>query len=178
MNNIQEKGSESLEVIVTEIMNAYGTELSTLAFSYVKDIEASKDIVQNVFIKCFTHLDEFEGRSSIRTWLYRITINQCKDYLRSYYIKKVFLIGQVKEEITVHSPESITLQKWDEEQVVAQIMNLGKKYREVLILRYIQELEVREIAEILSISNETVKTRIRRGKNKLVPMLKGEFLYD
>lgn len=64
----------------------------------------------------------------------------------------------------MHSPESITLQKWDEEQVVAQIMNLGKKYREVLILRYIQELEVREIAEILSMSNETVKTRIRRGR--------------
>lgn len=141
-------------------------------------MEASKDIVQNVFIKCYTRLGTFEGRSSIKTWLYRITINECKDYLRSQYIKRIFFFGHIKEEITSQSPETITIQKLDDEQVINHIMNLSKKYREVLVLRYIHSLEIKEIAEVLTISAETVKTRIRRGKNLLKPLLKEEFLNE
>ncbi|MBG9586926.1 RNA polymerase factor sigma C [Cytobacillus firmus] len=163
---------------MTNIMTQYGTELSVLAYSYIRDLEASKDIVQNVFIKCYTHLDTFEGRSSIKTWLYRITINQCKDYLRSHYLKRIFLFGHAKEEATRQSPETITMQKLAEEQVINHIMTLSKKYREVLVLRFIHSFEVREIAEVLNIPAETVKTRIRRGKNLLKPILKEEFLNE
>ncbi|MBN8201443.1 sigma-70 family RNA polymerase sigma factor [Bacillus sp. NTK034] len=177
MNHLQEITGDP-DIVMTYIMKQYGTELSVLAYSYIRDLEASKDIVQNVFIKCYTHLDTFEGRSSIKTWLYRITINQCKDYLRSHYLKRIFLFGQIKEEVTKQSPETITLQKLDEEQVINHMMTLSKKYREVLVLRFIHSLEVREIAEVLNIPAETVKTRIRRGKNLLKPILKEEFLYE
>ncbi|EFV78285.1 sigma-70 family RNA polymerase sigma factor [Cytobacillus pseudoceanisediminis] len=177
MNHLQEITGDP-DIVMTNIMKQYGTELSILAYSYIKDLEASKDIVQTAFIKCYTHLDTFEGRSSIKTWLYRITINQCKDYLRSHYLKRIFLFGQIKEEVTKQSPETITMQKLDEEQVINHIMALSKKYREVLVLRYVHSLEVREIAEVLNIPAETVKTRIRRGKNLLKPILKEEFLNE
>lgn len=176
--NQQDIREVDLDNIITGIMKSYGTELSILAYSYVKDVEVSKDIIQNVFIKCYTHYHTFEKRSSIKTWLYRITINQCKDYLKSQYIRRIFLQNSTMKQASYHTPETITIDKLDDEQVIAEIMSLSKKYREVLILRYIHELESREIAEVLSVSVETVKTRIRRGKNKLLPKLREEFLYD
>ncbi|MCP1160764.1 MULTISPECIES: sigma-70 family RNA polymerase sigma factor [Bacillus] len=176
--NQQDIREVDLDNIITGIMKNYGTELSILAYSYVKDVEVSKDIIQNVFIKCYIHYHTFEKRSSIKTWLYRITINQCKDYLKSQYIRRMFLQNSSIKQTSYHTPETITIDKLDDEQVVAEIMSLSKKYREVLILRYIHELEAREIAEVLSVSVETVKTRIRRGKNKLLPKLREEFLYD
>lgn len=161
-----------------EIMNLFGTELSILAFSYVKDIEASKDIVQNVFIKCFLHLNTFQGRSTLKTWLYRITINQCKDYIKSNYFKKILLVGFTRDAETKLTPETITLKKVENEEVITKIMELNKKYREVLILRYIHQLDIKEIANVLSLSAETIKTRIRRAKLKLLPAIKGDFFNE
>lgn len=163
---------------IDEIIDRYGTELSVLAFSYVRDIEASKDIVQNVFIKCYTHLHTFQGKSSLKTWLYRITINQCKDYLRSNYLRKIFLVGSTKEEIQEQTPETITIAKMEEQQVIDQIMGLSRKYREVMVLKYIHQLEIKEIAEIMSLSVNTIKTRIRRAKEQLLAGVKEEFLYE
>ncbi|WP_253701625.1 sigma-70 family RNA polymerase sigma factor [Bacillus sp. FJAT-27445] len=167
-----------LKQSLNEIMDRYGTELSILAFSYVKDIEEAKDIVQNVFVKCYTHLHSFQGNSSLKTWLYRITINECKDYLKSSYFKKIILGGHVKENSTHITPETVLLKKAENEQVIAAIMGLGKKYREVTILRYIHHLEVKEIADVLGLSAETVKTRIRRAKMKLLPNVKEDLLYE
>lgn len=167
-----------LQQSLNEIMDRYGTELSILAFSYVKDIEAAKDIVQNVFVKCYTHMDSFQGKSSLKTWLYRITINECKDYLKSSYIRRIFLGGHVKEEPSHRTPEAVLIKKAEDEQVIAAIMDLGKRYREVMILRYIHHLEVKEIADVLEVSAETIKTRIRRAKMKLLPKVKEELLYE
>lgn len=81
---------ESLkEKLLEEIMLEHGSDLVRLAFSYVKDKETAKDMVQNTFIKCYENLDGFRYESSLKTWLYRITINQCKDYLKSWNYRKV-----------------------------------------------------------------------------------------
>ncbi|SIA97522.1 RNA polymerase sigma factor, sigma-70 family [Mycobacteroides abscessus subsp. abscessus] len=124
------------------------------------------------------HIKGFEKRSSLKTWLYRITVNQCKDYLKSYYIRKIFLTDDTKEQTTEQTPETITLRKLNDQGIVDHIMSLPKKYREVLILRFIHELESKEIAEILSVPLDTVKTRIRRAKDKLRPTLKEEYLNE
>ncbi|MDA6131003.1 hypothetical protein OSK38_26985, partial [Escherichia coli] len=61
---------EDIHTIVEDLMIEYGSELASLAFSYVKDTAQAKDIVQNVFISCYQHLHSFKGDSSIKTWLY------------------------------------------------------------------------------------------------------------
>ena len=86
VQNIEEN---NLEEILEEIMITYGDELTRLAYTYVKDIETAKDVVQSVFLKCYTHLRTFRGDSKLKTWLYRIPINKCKDYLRSSYFKRL-----------------------------------------------------------------------------------------
>lgn len=78
-------------------MIEYGNELVRLAFSYVKDTESAKDMVQNTFIKCYKNLDSFRFDAQIKTWLYRITINECKDYLKSWNYKMVQVKSFINE---------------------------------------------------------------------------------
>jgi RNA polymerase sigma factor (sigma-70 family) len=131
---------DNLEEIIEEIMVTYGTELTMLAYSYVKDVNTAKNIVQNVFIKCYYNLLKYKGESSLKTWLYRITINQCKDYLRSAYFRKIKFFGRKEsgEQNSTHFFDSIfkfigdtELRKAKEESTAAdidqQIMNDGVK---------------------------------------------------
>lgn len=75
----------------------YGNELVRLAFSYVKDAEIAKDMVQNSFIKCYKNMESFQFDAQIKTWLYRITINECKDYLKSWNYKMVQVKSFINE---------------------------------------------------------------------------------
>ncbi|TYS48475.1 sigma-70 family RNA polymerase sigma factor [Bacillus infantis] len=168
--------NENLEEILEEIMVTYGTELATLAFSYVKDAGLAKDIVQNVFISCSSSLQKFKGESSLKTWLYRITINQCKDHLKSAYFKRILLPGKQEDNSTPHadSPEAELLEKDHKRQIRDCIMSLSPKYKEVIFLYYYQEFTVGEVASTLRISENTVKTRLKRGREKLGAILRKE----
>jgi DNA-directed RNA polymerase specialized sigma24 family protein len=66
------------------LMDEYGDMVVRLAYTYVKQKQIAEDISQEVFISCYTNLDTFKNKSSYKTWLYRITVNKCKDYFRSW----------------------------------------------------------------------------------------------
>lgn len=68
------------------LMNEYGENVARLAFTYTKQKQLAEDIAQEVFIKCYEHLDNFRNESSYKTWLYHITVNLCKDKLREVII--------------------------------------------------------------------------------------------
>lgn len=169
-NNVE----EDLEVILEEIMITYGDELTRLAFTYVKDIETAKDIVQTVFLKCYTHLGTFKGDSKLKTWLYRITINKCKDYVRSSYFRRFQLFDKHTESKTKLSTEEEVIKLTTQIEVKKVVLSLSSKYSEVLLLYYYEDLAMEEIADILQISRNTVKTRLRRGREKLISLLDKE----
>ncbi|WP_254178744.1 sigma-70 family RNA polymerase sigma factor [Cytobacillus oceanisediminis] len=159
---------EDIHVIVEDLMIEYGSELTSLAFSYVKDTAQAKDIVQNVFISCYQHLHQFKGNSSIKTWLYRITINQCKDYLKSSYIKRIFFLQKMDNEMrSERDPEIELLSKDRKSQVEKMVLSLAPKYKEVIFLFYYKDFSIKEISSILKISANTVKTRLKRGRELL-----------
>ncbi|KOY80257.1 sigma-70 family RNA polymerase sigma factor [Lysinibacillus macroides] len=169
---------EEKDFLLEKIMIEYGNELVRLAFSYVKDTEIAKDMVQNTFIKCYKNLDSFRFDAQIKTWLYRITINQCKDYLKSWHHKMV----QVKSFIhdtaksILPSTEKAVIDKYNHEEIKDTVFALPKVYREVVYLYYYDSLKTEEIAEVLEVSVNTVKTRLRRAKQRLAPMIKEEEL--
>ncbi|WP_442596755.1 sigma-70 family RNA polymerase sigma factor [Neobacillus sp. D3-1R] len=169
---IETNTESQLEAIMIE----YSTELSFLAYTYVKNIETAKDITQNVFIKCYTHLHSFQGHSSIKTWLYRITINECKDYLRSAFFRRVIPNGLLREEHhqSTHSPETDLLAKSEQQEMLNYVLQLPPKYREVILLFYIQDLSHQEIIETLTINSHTLKTRLSRAKARLNRILDKE----
>lgn len=171
--------ADDLDLILTELMVQYGTDLTTLAYTYTNNTEAAKDIVQNVYIKCYKKLHTFKGQSSIKTWLFRITINQCKDYLRSSYFRRVIPTGmKPREEIEErNSTEKVVLRKNMKKQIQECINKLPTKYKDSIYLYYVQELSLKETADILGVPIDTVKTRLRRAKEKLLPLLNEEDMF-
>lgn len=165
---------EEKDFILEKLMIEYGNELVRLAFSYVKDAEIAKDMVQNMFIKCYQNLDSFRFDAQIKTWLYRITINECKDYLKSWNYKMVHVRSFINETARsiLPSTEKTVIDKYNNEEMKLNIFSLPKVYREVIYLHYYESLKTEEIADVLDVPVNTVKTRIRRGKQRLGLMIK------
>ena len=164
---------EEKDFILEKWMIEYGNELVRLAFSYVKDVEIAKDMVQNTFIKCYKNLDSFRFDAQVKTWLYRITINECKDYLKSWHYKMVQVKSFMNEaaKSIYPSTEKIVINKYNNEEIKNTIFSLPKVYREVVYLYYYDSLKTEEIANVLDIPVNTVKTRLRRAKQRLESMI-------
>ena len=157
---------------IEDLMIDYGDELTILAYSYVKNIEDAKDIVQNVFVKAYLQLEKLRGECTIKTWLYRVTINQCKDYLKSSLFKRIILFGTVIEpKQTDHSAEEHLMDKEFSRSVLNEVLKLKLNYREVILMTYFQDLKMKEIANILNLPEATVRTRLQRAKKQLTPLL-------
>lgn len=157
------------EDLLKKLMNTYGDDVLRLAYVYVKDLELAKDMAQDVFLKCFKHLGEFREESSYKTWLLKITVNHCKDYLRSGY-NKYIRVGQAVGELLKsnrRTPEEALLQKVERDTLTHLVLNLPQKYSEVTVLFYYQELSIEEIALLLEKNPNTIKTRLRTARDKL-----------
>ncbi|GEN82733.1 RNA polymerase subunit sigma [Sporosarcina luteola] len=165
---------EEKDFLLEKLMIEYGNELVRLAFSYVKDTESAKDIVQNTFIKCYKNIESFRYDAQIKTWLYRITINECKDYLKSWNHKMVQVKSFINEtaKSILPSTERTVIDKYSNEEIKDTIFSLPKVYREVVYLYYYESLKTEEIADVLDIPVNTVKTRLRRAKQRLKPMIR------
>lgn len=151
---------------LNELMDQYGEMVIRLAYTYVKQKEIAEDISQEVFISCYRHLDQFEERASYKTWLYRITVNKCKDYLKSWSYRNLFSVEFSKLYTLVSSGQKENEIDLDQE-IFRKVMNLSLKHREVIILHYYEDLSIQEIADLLKENPNTIKTRLHRGRNKL-----------
>ncbi len=155
----------------------YGHDLKWLAYSYVKDYSTAEDITQETFIKAYQKYSTFKQESLIKTWLYKITINLCKDHLKSSYMKRVVRKGaELFRSIpsSKETPEEFLLQKDEDEALLGQVLKLEDKYREIIILYYFEEFDIKDLAQVLNTSPNTVKTRLRRARQLLQERLTAE----
>ena len=149
---------------LNEAMDQHGNYLKRLIYAYIKDLQKTEDIIQEVFIKFYKNLDRFEGRSSIKTYLYRIAVNECQNYLKSWHYRKLEVTEKIKMWKNRDSAESEYIQMEQNQSVAEVVSTLPVKYREVIWLYYYVELSITEIAEVLNCSANTVKTRLARGR--------------
>lgn len=157
---------------IEDLMIEYGDELTILAYSYVKNIEDAKDIVQNVFVTAYLHMENLRGECTIKTWLYRVTINKCKDYLKSSLFKRVILFGtSIEPKQDGQSADEKLMDKEFSRSVLNEVLKLKLNYREVILMTYFQDLKIKEISNILNLSEATVRTRLQRAKKQLTPLL-------
>lgn len=147
-----------------EVMEKHGTPLLKLVYSYVKNWTTAEDIVQETFITFSQKYHQFQGKSSLKTWLFQIAINKSKDFLRSPKNK----LFQLTLSISLSSKDKNLdegLIENDESQLISKcLFKLHLKYREVLNLFYYEDLSIKEISNVLSISESNVKTRLVRGR--------------
>ncbi|NHC38944.1 sigma-70 family RNA polymerase sigma factor [Bacillus sp. MM2020_1] len=161
--------TEDKEVIIDEMMNRYGQEVLRLVFSYVNNRAIAEDLTQDIFVKCYKGLHTYSGKSKLRTWLWRIAINHCKDFLKSWYTKNVVITEDEPLNNTTKKDmvEQTVIQRQEDDQLISAIMMLPIKYREVIYLYYYEELPIKEIALLTEVGDSTVKTRLRRAKELL-----------
>ncbi|QWH41113.1 sigma-70 family RNA polymerase sigma factor [Bacillus mycoides] len=160
---------EDKELLIDEIMNKYGQEILQLVYSYVNNKEVAEDLTQDIFVKCYKSLHTYKGNSNLKTWLWRIAINHCKDYIKSWYNKKVIVTEDESAYMGVQpdSVEQTVIQNAEDRRLVSAVMNLPIKYREVIYLFYYEELSIKEIAIVIEVKENTIKTRLKRAKELL-----------
>ena len=156
-------------VAMKQIMDDYSGYLLQISYMYVKNWATAEDITQDAFIKYFKAQDLFEGNASLKTYLTKITIHTCHDYLRSWKNKKVvfseILLGREKNNDLLIEQE--ILKRIDETEITKHVLQLPIKYREVILLFYYEEMTTAEIALMLSMSENTIKTRLKRAREML-----------
>ncbi len=142
-----------------EIYDKYKNDVFRIAFSYTKSISDAEDITQNVFIKLFNNFDGLKNQDYLKKWLIKVTINEAKSILLSSWKKKIRLT-QINDE-NLHKTEF----KIDE--TIEDILKLPKKERLIIHLYYYEGYSVKEIAEIIHISEANVKITLFRARKKL-----------
>ena len=163
---------------LNELMELYGEPLTNLAYTYTKDWGKSQEIVQDVFINCYRDFHKRHTIRSYKAWIYKITINRAKDYYKTSWFKRVFLVEQhLEREPSLSLVENVLIGKENDTRLAESVLNLKEKYRIVILLYYYEELDIREIASILSSNENTVKTRLKRGREQLKKILEEVDLY-
>ncbi|SMB99366.1 RNA polymerase sigma-70 factor, ECF subfamily [Thermanaeromonas toyohensis ToBE] len=152
-----------------DLMRRFGDKVLHLAYSYLGDRYLAEDVAQEVFVRVFLSLDQFQGRSSLFTWIYQITVNLCRDYLRSQ--KRCRLQPSFEMPRFAVNVEDAVLAEIEYQELWQAIFNLPVAYREVIWLHYYDQLELKEIAHILGISLSAVKIRLYRARQHLYKVL-------
>lgn len=159
-----------------EIVEIYKDRIFSLCYRMLGNRHEAEDIAQEAFVRAYVNIESFQLNRKFSTWLYRIATNLCIDRIRK---KKpdYFLDAEIAgtEGLTLYSQLAATGKPPDaevetlelQEIVQSEIMRLPDKYRSVIILRYIDDLSLNEIAEALEMPLGTVKTRIHRGREAL-----------
>ena len=175
--------SAAFETLVTERSG----EIFGLLYRLTENREEARDLTQETFLRAFQSISTFRGDSDLRTWIYRIAINQARNRWRWWRRRRrdstfsldsttdegrLLLIGTLKAENTP-DPEQDTLAHERERVLRKALSGLRRVYRETVILRDIEGFAYEEIAVALEISVGTVKSRLARGRQELKRKLEG-----
>lgn len=161
------------------LMDKYGEEILRIAYLFIADKNLC-DVFQEVFIKAYKKLSGFKNRSSIKTWLFRITINQCKDMLKSSWYKKEHenvdysIFSNNKSIDDSNMVEDILFSEFEHKKLYNCIDELSVPLKEVIILKYYNDLNENEISKALNIPLGTVRSRMHRAKNSMKIIIERE----
>jgi len=166
---------ENKETKFKSILSEYQDMIYRLCCIYVDDAECRKDLYQNILMRIWKGLNSFENRSSISTWIYRISVNTSIDYLRKENNKKH--ISNLKDMRDLElADNSNTLEEdlitSEKIRLMYRCINKMTFIDKTLITLYLEDLSYREISEILGISEKNVGVRLSRIKTKLNQCLK------
>ena len=163
---------ESSRSVIERLMEQYGSSLLRMCALYLKDADLAQDAVQETFIRAYRHLDNYRGESSEKTWLTAIAMNVSHDMLRTAWFRH-----QSRSTDIDALPEKPADFELPDNTVLAEVMRLPAKYREVILLRYYEGLKLKEVASALGLSDGRVRSRLNKANELLRDRLK-EWYYN
>ncbi|MTT31495.1 RNA polymerase sigma factor SigW [Terrilactibacillus sp. BCM23-1] len=176
INRLIKKIKKGDHLAFAEVVDMYKNGVYNICLRMVGNRQEAEDLSQEAFIRAYTKIDKYDVERKFSTWLYRIATNLSIDYLRK---KKpnVYLDADLPgtEDFTLKSqladgeplPEESIVNSETQALIQQEINQLPLKYRSAIVLKYIQDMNLKEISEILNIPVGTVKTRIHRGREAL-----------
>jgi len=163
------------------LVKRYKDPLTNFVYRFVGDRDVSSDIVQDTMIRFYLNKDSYKSFAKFSTWIYTIATNLAKNELKRRKRKKLYSINADDEkEIIIKDkaalPDMVADSVIKNKIIEKALAKVKEVYREVVVLRDIQDLSYEEIAEITGLSIGTVKSRINRGRTQLQKLLK--YIYN
>lgn len=160
------------EAELSRWMDDYGDLFVRLAYGVLKDSFLAQDAAQDTFVKAYKSREAFRGECSEKTYLTGILMNTCRDYLRTAWMKRVDRRTPLDQLLEPYADAPMP-----DKTVIESVFHLPVVLRQVILLRYWQSMQIKEIGKVLCISPETVKKRLKRANQKLRAQLEGWY-YD
>ena len=152
---------------INQAIETYADLVRRLCMLHLKNEQDSEDIFQEVFIKYATNSKKFENEEHEKAWIIRVTVNACKDLLKSFFRSRTVAL----ENIIVESKDK----GYEYNEVLEKVLLLPEKYKDVIFLFYYEEYTAVEIAGILNKNVNTVYTLLARARKLLEKELRGNF---
>jgi RNA polymerase sigma-70 factor (ECF subfamily) len=165
------------ETAFREIVERYQSKVFSIIHGIVRHRNDVEDIAQQVFAKVYLSLKNFDFRSSLITWIYKITVNECFDYLRKRKVRKLVYESDMSEDevrrvensepvVDRQAPADATLANRD--YVLKLLTRVSEEERSLLMMKEVEGYSVEELAEMTGMNENTIKVKLFRARQKLV----------
>lgn len=150
-----------------EIYHKYKDDVFRLIYSYTLNREDTNDIFQKVFLKLYVNMKKFKSSDdNVKKWLFRVSSNECKNHLKSFWISKRTNVDDVTDLKKVDNKDN---------SIIDALKKVQAKYRIPLYLYYYEGYNIEEISNIMKLSQANIKQRLKRGRDKLKGELEDDY---
>lgn len=159
----QKKKAMVLRMEFNEMYYKFKSMVTGICYTYTKNISDTEDLVQDIFMKLYTVKQDFQSVDHLKHWLIRVSINESRNYVKSAWKKRlVFSNDMIANTRAVDGEDIDNILK-----VFNMVHKLPTKYKEVIILYYYEDLQIKEISQILGISENSIKKRLERARTAI-----------
>ncbi len=165
------------ELAFREIVERYQAKVYSIIFGILRNRNDAEDIAQQVFAKVYFSMGNFDFRSSLLTWIYKITVNECYDYLRKKRVRKLVYESDFSEEESLlmqnseaamdHRP-AVDTQLAQRDFVLKLLSKVSEEDRNLMLLKEVEGHSVDELARMTGMNENTIKVKLFRARQKLL----------
>ncbi|HYK58419.1 MAG TPA: sigma-70 family RNA polymerase sigma factor [Bryobacteraceae bacterium] len=165
------------EIAFREVVERYQTKVFSIIFGILRNHNDAEDIAQQVFAKIYFSIRNFDFRSSLLTWIYKITVNECYDYLRKKRVRKLVYESDFSaedaqrletSEPAVDPGPAVDNQLAQRDLIVKLLSKLSDSDRHLILLKEVEGHSVEELAEMTGLNENTIKVKLFRTRQKLL----------
>lgn len=153
-----------------EVVRTYSARVYSMSYRFTRNAQDTEEVLQDTFVTVFRKIGEFQGKSSLSSWIYRITVNTALMKLRKRRSDRLSLLedtipnykdSEALSDLSFHSQSANITAR---ERIQAAILDLPQEYRSVFVLRDIDGLSTKEVCKILQVTAPAVKSRLHRAR--------------
>src|SRR5438477_6391341 len=165
------------ELAFREVVERYQSKIFSIIYGILRNHNDAEDIAQQVFSKIYFSIKNFDFRSSLLTWIYKITVNECYDYLRKKRVRKLVYESDFSEEdsqrmqnteTAIDQGPPVDTQLAQRDLVVKLLGRLSVEDRSLLLLKEVEGHSVEELSQMTGMNENTIKVKLFRARQKLV----------